>query len=314
MFDSGKTVVIANPAAGHGLVGRRWTALGDELRRHLGPVALRLTESGGHTSVIAREAVRDGARTIVSVGGDGTHSAIVDGVMQCREHASVALGVLHAGTGGDFRRMVEGAGELERGCARIRTGDRVPVDVGWVRYVTDSGVRESRHFLNICSMGMSGLVDRFVGASNSRRGGRWKYFWATLRAQLRYRPARVRVRIDGEGCGQYDVSVICVCNGRWAGGGMMFAPTARVSDGRFDIVVVEATSLVRGLPVMAGLYNGTHVGSPLVKVFQGKHVEVEVDENVAYMDIDGEAPGVGPAEFRLQESALQVIGVRPEFR
>jgi diacylglycerol kinase family enzyme len=36
-------------------------------------------------------------------------------------------------------------------------------------------------------------------------------------------------------------------------------------------------------------------------------------ENTAWMDIDGEAPGVGPAEFRIHAGALRVIGIAPEF-
>jgi hypothetical protein len=40
---------------------------------------------------------------------------------------------------------------------------------------------------------------------------------------------------------------------------------------------------------------------------------VDVVENTAWMDIDGEAPGIGPARFRLHERALRVIGIGPEF-
>ena len=95
---------------------------------------------------------------------------------------------------------------------------------------------------------------------------------------------------------------------------MMFAPNARVADGEFDIIVMRATSTLRGLPVMAGLYKGTHIESSTVSTFRGKHVEVDVTANTAYMDIDGEAPGVGPAEFRMHEGALGVIGIGQEFR
>jgi len=35
--------------------------------------------------------------------------------------------------------------------------------------------------------------------------------------------------------------------------------------------------------------------------------------NTAWMDIDGEAPGVGPAEFRIHEGALRVIGIGADF-
>jgi diacylglycerol kinase family enzyme len=94
---------------------------------------------------------------------------------------------------------------------------------------------------------------------------------------------------------------------------MMFAPEARVADGMFDVVMFHTCSTLRGLPVMAGLYRGTHVRSPLVATFRGRNVEVDMVENTAWMDIDGEAPGIGPARFRLHERALRVIGIGPEF-
>ena len=129
----------------------------------------------------------------------------------------------------------------------------------------------------------------------------------------RYKPARIRLRIDGTDEGEHEISNICVCNGRWAGGGMMFAPAARLADGMFDVILIRATSTLRGLPVMAGLYKGTHVRSPLVSTYRGRHVEVDMVDKTAWMDIDGEAPGVGPAVFRLHERALRVIGIGTEF-
>jgi YegS/Rv2252/BmrU family lipid kinase len=313
MFDPEKTLVIANPMAGHGFVGDNWTALKARIIQALGPVQLQLTKSRGDGLRIGKQAVTDGARTIISFGGDGTHSEVVDGIMQSGLNTKVTLGILHAGTGGDFRRMIPGADELETACAVIRDKPAVPIDVGWVQYAHDDGHRDGRFFLNIASMGMGGLVDRFVAASKSKSSGKAKYFKAVLRAQMKYKPARIRLRIDGKEEGEHEISNICVCNGRWAGGGMMFAPDARVADGMFDIVLIQATSTLRGLPVMAGLYKGTHVRSPIVSTYRGRHIEVEMLANTAWMDIDGEAPGVGPAEFRIHDHALRVIGIGPEF-
>jgi diacylglycerol kinase family enzyme len=209
--------------------------------------------------------------------------------------------------------MIPGAEQLESACAVIRDKQAVPIDIGWVRYVHDEGHSEGRFFLNITSMGMGGLVDRFVAESKSKSSGKAKYFKAVLRAQRTYEPARIRMRIDGNDEGEHDISNLCVCNGRWAGGGMMFAPEARVADGMFDVILIRATSTLRGLPVMAGLYKGTHVRSPMVSTYRGRHVQVEIVANTAWMDIDGEAPGIGPAEFRIHERALRVIGIDSEF-
>jgi len=313
MFDPNKTIVIANPLARHGFVGNHWPELSAQIVQALGPVELQLTDSRGDGLRKGKEAMARGATTIISFGGDGTHSEVVDGIMRSGVHEEVTLGILHAGTGGDFRRMIPGADELESACAVIRNKPAVPIDIGWVQYVHDEGHSAERFFLNITSMGMGGLVDRFVAASKSKSSGKAKYFKAVLRAQMKYRPARIRMWIDGNDEGEHEISNLCVCNGRWAGGGMMFAPDARVADGLFDIVLIRATSTLRGLPVMAGLYKGTHVHSPIVSTYRGKHVQVDMIANTAWMDIDGEAPGIGPAEFRIHEGALRVIGIGPEF-
>ena len=313
MLDPSQTLVIANPMARHGFVGEHWAELSQQITNVLGPVTLELTNAGGHALELAKNAIASGARTLVSFGGDGTHSEVVDGIMQSGLNHEVSLGILHAGTGGDFRRMIPGAEELESACRVVRDGAAVPIDIGWVQYVSDDGKSEGRFFLNITSMGMGGLVDRFVASSKSKSSGKAKYFKAVLRAQMKYKPARIRLHVDGKDEGEHDISNICVCNGRWAGGSMMFAPDARLTDGMFDIVLIRSTSTLRGLPIMAGLSKGTHVRSPLVGTFRGRHVVVDMVANTAWMDIDGEAPGVGPAEFRIHDGAIRVIGIGAEF-
>ncbi|MBW2507217.1 MAG: hypothetical protein JRE81_01165, partial [Deltaproteobacteria bacterium] len=248
MFDPTKTIVIANPMARNGFVGEHWPELSAKIRDVLGPVDLQLTASRGDGLRIGKEAMAAGARTVISFGGDGTHSEIVDAIMQSELNKEVTMGILHAGTGGDFRRMIPGAEELQSACEVVREKPAVPIDIGWVQYVHDDGHTEGRYFLNITSMGMGGLVDRHVAASKSKSSGKAKYFKAVLRANMQYKPARIRLRIDGKDEGEHEISNVCVCNGRWAGGGMMFAPDARLADGMFDVISFRATSTLRGLP------------------------------------------------------------------
>jgi len=77
--------------------------------------------------------------------------------------------------------------------------------------------------------------------------------------------------------------------------------------------VLRGTSTLRRIRVMLGAYNGSHARSAGVSTYRDRHVEVERVANTAWMDIDGEAPGVGPAEFRIHDRALRVIGIGPEF-
>ena len=50
-----------------------------------------------------------------------------------------------------------------------------------------------------------------------------------------------------------------------------------------------------------------------MSTYRGRHIQVEMLANTAWMDIDGEAPGIGPADFRIHDHALRVIGIGPEF-
>jgi diacylglycerol kinase (ATP) len=314
MIDPRKTYVIANPAGRGGWVGQNWHRLSDEIRAVLGAdVQFLQTQSVGDGVRCAREAVEAGATTLVSFGGDGTHSEVADGIMRASAGQQVSLGILHAGTGGDFRRMLHASDDLSAACRVIAESEPVSVDCGWVEYVTEGGESRGRHFLNIATTGIGGLVDRFVNESKHRLRGGAAYGLATLRANMVYKPAEVTIEVDSENVGTYRVSAVGVCNGRWCGGGMMLAPNARLQDGLLDVVVLEAASTLRSLPVLQGVYKGTHTRSRLVHVFQGQRVRVTPHKNKAYMDIDGEAPGIAPASFQVRQKALRVHGVRPEF-
>ena len=314
MIEPRKTYVIANPAGRGGWVGLNWHRLSAEIRAVLGDeVQFLQTQSIGDGVRCAREAVDAGATTLVSFGGDGTHSEVADGIMRAGVGQRVSLGILHAGTGGDFRRMLHASDDLTTACQTIADSEPVAVDCGWVEYMTEAGEARGRHFLNVATTGIGGLVDRFVNESKHRLRGGPAYALATLRANMVYKPAEVTLEVGSENVGTYDISAVAVCNGRWCGGGMMIGPGARLQDGLLDVVVLEAASTLRSLPVLTGIYKGTHTQSRLVHVFQGQRVRVTPHRNKAYMDIDGEAPGIAPASYQVRANALRVHGVRPEF-
>ncbi|MEZ4255361.1 MAG: diacylglycerol kinase family lipid kinase [Polyangiales bacterium] len=308
--------VIVNPASRGGWVSRNWLELEAMLRRELGDVTVHRTERPGHGRMLAKQAVDAGATTLVSFGGDGTHSEVVSGIVDAGDAGkNVTLGILHAGTGGDFRKLLLASEDLAASCRVIVEKEASPIDAGEVTFEAHSGAPETRVFLNIASLGMGGLVDQYVAGQSKKLPGKANYFLASVRAFFGYTPATVDVDVDGKRMGSFTISNLCVCNGQYAGGGMHFAPNARLADGLFDVVVLEHAPLAKSLGVAKGLYDGSHVRSPLVHVTQGKHVVVAPTTPArAWMDIDGEAPGFAPAEFKVLPKALRVHGVRPEFR
>ena len=308
------TVVIANPAAAGGRIGKGWTATEAMLRGHLGAVEFRLTNAPRHATELARDAVAAGATRIFSLGGDGTHSEVVNGIMAAAPApGAVTLGILPGGTGGDFRRNLQHGDTIESAAAAAAGARAVPIDVGALNWQADDGSRGEGWFINIASFGVGGLVDRIVNESSKRLGGQATFFIGSLRALARYQPARVKLVLDGKELEPVPVTHVLVCNGRWAGGGMLFAPEAKLDDGLFDVVIMGWKSVLHTIGMSRHIYKGKHVGDPTVQVHRARVVEATtVGPEVAWMDVDGEAPGILPSTLSVVPGAIRLLDPRAE--
>src|SRR5438445_9825615 len=79
-----KTRIIVNPMANKGCCGKRWPQIRAELEKHLGPIDdhhIAMTRERNHAMALAQEAAAAGYRRLVSVGGDGTFSEVLNGVI-----------------------------------------------------------------------------------------------------------------------------------------------------------------------------------------------------------------------------------------
>lgn len=318
MIDPERTTAVVNPAAAGGRVGARLADLTATLHRHLGPVRVLTTAGPGGAVARARQAVEEGARTVLSLGGDGTHNEVVNGMMAAATAldlppGALTLGVLPAGTGGDFRRLLVANATPEAAAEALAGAAAEPIDLGWVRFTDASGQPAERYFLNVASFGIGGMVDRLVNDSSKRLGGKATFLIAILKSFFHYRPATVHLVADGEALGPYEISNVFVCNGQYAGGSLHFAPTARLSDGKLDLVITEARPLLPSLQVLRRIYAGAHYGMPGVHHRRVERVEAtRSGPHPAWMDIDGEAPGEIPATFEVRPGALRLLGARPD--
>jgi YegS/Rv2252/BmrU family lipid kinase len=313
-WDPATTAVVVNPAAANGSVGRALPAHEQAIRAALGAVQIYPTKGGVGGMLCAKEALQNGAKTILSMGGDGTHNEVINGIAQAGAlHQGIRLGILPAGTGGDFKRLLI-AHDLPGMLAALPGAKATPLDLGHTTFKADDGSTGERWFVNIANFGVGGLVDRKVNSSSKRFGGTVSFYIGTLKALAEYKPATVRLTVDGEVKGEFRITNMAVCNGRFAGGGMMFAPMARLGDGMFEIIVLSDGPLWRTIGMTATIYRGKHLSSPLVSTFRGKLIEaVTVNENPAWLDLDGEAPGVLPLKVRMESGALEILGAREEL-
>ena len=313
-----KPLLIVNPAAGGGKAGQTLHALQPVVERILGPVDLALTARAGHAIGLARNAAVEGRELIVAVGGDGTLHEVANGVLdaQVEKGAKTALGLVAQGTGGDFRKSLGLEHRLDRYLEAIASGREQKVDAVRATFqMTEGGTRTkvTRWFLNILSVGMGGLVDRFVVDAPRAFSPGVAYLWASVRAAAAYEPAPLRCVVERGGERIENVLspwVVGVCNGTTFGAGMRIAPMASVKDGRLEVVALSAPSMLSFARLSRKLYTGSHVGEPGVFHLSGEKVRIEaVRDGVGapiFLDVDGEPLGELPLEVEVVPGALRV--------
>lgn len=306
-------VLVVNPRAGAGRAGARLQALSEGLRAHGARFEVLHTDGPGHATTLVRQALHDGATGVAVVGGDGTLNEAVNGYFGADRQPvapSAWLAPLPCGTGGDFRRTLGIPRSPEAMARRMMQARPRPVDVGSLQFRDLAGVEAHRFFVNIASFGIGGLVDELVNESPKWMGGTPAFLIGSLRATLRYRPQRVRVQVDDAPPRETTVMNLAVANGQYFGGGMHMAPRARIDDGQFDVVGLEALALWQQLRLTPHLYRGTLLGREGITFERGRRLvaePVEPDEAVR-LDVDGEAPGILPAVFEMRQGALLLRG------
>lgn len=323
-------LLIVNPACrAHG--SKR--VLSDVLtavEQRLGGGLIRHTTQRGHARDLARDGVRDGHPLIVGVGGDGTLSEIVNGVLTATAEeaagagvdaqddgagtaAGPAVGLIDVGMGGDFRRSLGIGPGLEHCLEALTLGRERFVDVGRASFVGRNGEKVEQYFINVLSAGLGGLVDRYIETIPAFLGGRAGYYIAALRAVMasREQPLQARITWDGH---TRDATIpaylVAVCNGRWFGGGMDVAPMAVVDDGRFEVVTVTAHTKPYLARRVRGVYAGRHLQEPTVHHFPCTAIELTledpVDERRILLDVDGDALGSLPLTIKVVPRALRL--------
>lgn len=300
----GPLALVVNPEAG----GRKGSRRLDRLRRALDDQGLdhevRATLAPGDGARAARQALEDGARLLVAVGGDGTVHEVVNGMLDGdgRAHVTGAvLGVVAAGSGCDFVRTFGLPSRPAPAAARLAGGGVRAVDVARIGFVDGGGRPASRFFVNIAEAGL--------GASTAARAvrmprslGQSRYlaaFWAVLPG---YRPGSAR--IDADGAPVYDGRAVNVvaANCRYFGGGMHISPRSDPGDGALELLVFNGRK-TDSFTMLPKVYRGRHIPHRSIMELRGGQFRVTAEPALA-VEADGEVLGTTPVTIDVVPAAL----------
>lgn len=173
---------------------------------------------------IARRLTERGETDIIVVGGDGTLHEVLNGL---ETPESCRLGLIPSGTGNDFAEKLGIPLHAEKAALKILDGEAKPVD-----YLDVGGVR----CMNVAGLGMD--VDVLERCRRGRMRGKLKYLISLLKSLFAFKGCPVTIESESERS-RHGVLLAAVCNGSQFGGGIPICPTAEVSDGKLNVVIVD---------------------------------------------------------------------------
>ena len=299
---------ILNPTASAGQTGRSQAQLLRIVEEFFpNGFTLDVTTRAGQATEMTAKALAEGSNLIVAVGGDGTMNEVINGFFAGANPRGQKsrLGVLGIGTAGDVSRNLNLPASLRDQVSILAGKHSRAIDLGKVTFGSGAGKPVVRYFLNECQPGIAAAVVRRVTPGLKRLGGFLAFGLMSTYTAMTYRARRMVVRVDRQKPVEGRMLGVVVANGRYAGGGMDFAPASRIDDGSLDIIVIWDQHVPSRLFNFPKIYSGGHVDLPWVTVLKGKSVRVESAERVA-LEADGELLGFLPCDVRVVPSALRV--------
>ena len=282
--------VIANPAAGFG----RGQVSIRELQQRGPRLGIEILETEGpqEATRLARELVAKGESRLGVMGGDGTISEVVDAVVG----SQTEVAILSVGTGNDIARSLGlPCNHLAASLKIAQNGQSRAVDVGEV---------SGRHFLSVLGVGFPAQVADESNRLKWLRGHR-AFIAAIYKALWKMKPVAMEIKLDNQTLRQ-DCTSVLVLNTPFTGGGLRFAPNAKLDDGLFDVVVVGEIGKLNLMANFPRVYTGSHLNHPSFALFRAASVNICTQVPTAKM-LDGDLCGVTPVKARILPQSLKVV-------
>lgn len=270
-------------------------------------VDFELTEREGEKNAknLAKKAIKDGFERIVIVGGDGLVGETINGIMEEKEKISegFALGVIPTGSGNNFAKALGIPKDIKKAISIIKSDKKFPVDIGKVN---------QKYFANCFSLGFDAKINDLANKIKEKYSflpRQFSYLLAALK-EIIIKIEDYEIQIEGEINLKEKLVLAAITNSQSYGGIFKINPKAQISDGKFNLCLIEPVGKMKALKTLFLATKGEHIKVPEVKTFEFfSSLKISSFEKVVW-EIDGEV--LAPEsnfEVRIFPKALKFISV-----
>jgi diacylglycerol kinase (ATP) len=287
--------VVVNPAAGRAQAGLIMKSLHDIARGR--GWRLEVYETSGEELLpeLVRNAVDEGAEMVFAAGGDGTVSAVVDGLV----NTTVPLGIIPAGTGNVLAQELGIPLDISRACQMLadhpatRSIDALQAGAGF--------------FVLSIGAGINAMTIKGTSPKRKRQLGPLAYVWTVFKVLAGFQPHTFTIVADGQRR-RVRAADVLLTNVATITGPLRWGRHIRPDDGQIDICILRARNL---LDILLAVWDATVPNRPRrernLRYWHARHsVLLFADEPVPVQG-DGEPLGETPIEAQVWPGAISVL-------
>ena len=293
-------IVILNPYSGRWKGGERRAEIERALSEAGVAFDIRVTERPGHATELAREAVRSGYKSVLSAGGDGTISEVINGLLSAEGGEKITFGILPVGTANDLADNLKWPRDLDEAAALIAEGKTRGLDV-----CTLNG----HYFVNNAGLGLEPYIST-IQANMVRLKGNFRYLAAALTGIMKNPQWEMEMEWEG-GAYSGPVTLISVGNCARTGGIFYTVPHAEPFDGKLSFIrghIATRRGLLTAFPMIMRPDAGNVTEHPAVYEHHTTWLKVKTSTpSPAHADGEVITAGETDFEFRILPGRLQIV-------
>ncbi|MFY9242328.1 MAG: diacylglycerol kinase family protein [Polaribacter sp.] len=301
-LNAGSWFLIANPTSGNRNFSEQWKRIQHHLKAKQIDYSFAFTKYSKHEIELVQNAIQQGFRNIITVGGDGTLNYVVNGIMLQRyvKTSDITIAVIPLGTGNDWIKTYQIPNSIDKAVKIIYQGKTILQDIGVLK--TDD--KSISYFNNVAGLGYDGYI---VNKVNSlKKLGAAAYILAGIAGLLFYKKSTFKIIFDDKTIEtKCLMSIIGIC--KFSGGGMQFTKNVNTSDGLLDITIAKNLNFLDLILNLPKLYSGKIVHHKKVETYKTKEINVIPVNSKPFIQADGELIGSGNVTATIVKKAINFV-------
>lgn len=268
--------LVINPNANEGKAARKIDEILTISKKILGDFEYKVTAKLGEGIPIATQAVKEGYKTIIAVGGDGTLNEVVNAVVD----TDIRIGMVPTGGSCDAYQTHAIPLDLNRSLDIVSSGhtERIPIGI--------AKGDNSRYFIDMVNSGLAGYVnDHEPTWGKPWLKGNLRYTIMAFEAAFKFKAPLSKVTVDNqthEACLAYFASGFSNIVA-----GYELLPGNHPKKGKLGVAIIKDIKGFKFLASMMKLTVQSIEKNKNAEIFYGKSVSIESDTPMTWV-VEGE--------------------------